>query len=270
MNMRRTLMGYVPACSPAYALHPFTRLFSISLLTCIPLFIFNIRCSAALILTGFVLLIISRVDLRVLRLYIPIFSLLALFIFMVYTFFPEEGMKDEPLASLWRITLYRHAILYALDVYLRIVSILVLTICFLHVMTESELIVALRSIRIPFIICYLLGLALRTIGMFLEDFIIIRQAEQARALDLGEMSIFRKAGRLFAYVIPLLAIALRRAGEFSDAISSRGFSIQAAKKRPDYLALRYRFTLADAASMFVVTTITAAVFFYRYKILWAQ
>lgn len=70
-------------------------------------------------------------------------------------------MKDEPVVRIGLVTLYRGQMLFAIQDYLRIVSVLILSIYFLHVMTESEIAAAVRSMGIPFIVCYILGLSLR-------------------------------------------------------------------------------------------------------------
>jgi len=257
--MKKTLLGYVPEKSIIYNFHPFTRLFFIFSLTLIPLLVLNINCNLILIFLICLLFIFSKIDLKVLRFYAPIFLILFVFIFFIYTFFTDPYLKDRVLFSLLGVKFYAGGASYALKVYTRILTVLFLTIYFLHVMTETEIIVALRSIKIPFILCYTLGLALRAMGMFLNDYRTIREAEKARAIDLKELSIFKKIAKLINYVIPLLALAIRRTDEFSDAISSRGFSFKGMSKRPNYLAKKFFFKVYDY--LFILFSIIFTGFF---------
>jgi len=254
--MKKTLLGYVPEKSPVYIFHPFTRLFLLLALTFIPLFIVDLGYNLTLIGTTLCLFVISRVRLSVLRFYIPIFLILFCFIMAIYTFFAEPAMQDEALTSFMGITFYRGALLFGLKIYVRILSIFFLTIYFLHVMTESEIVVALRSIRVPFIVSYTLGLSLRAIGMFMEDYRVVREAEKARALDLSEMHVFQKLLKLFNYVVPLLALAVRRTDEFSDAITSRAFSFSGLGRRPNYLSSKHLFRRHDVLATLAIVAVT--------------
>ncbi len=264
--MKRTLLGYVPEKSIVYNFHPFTRLFVVFLLTFVPLLILNPAFNGALIVLTVIFFAVSRIDLKIFRYYLPVFVLLFVFITAIYTFFAEEEMMTEALLSVGGVTLYRPAINYALKVYLRILGVLFLTIYFLHVMTESEIVVALRSVKVPFVISYTLGLSLRAIGMFLEDYRTVREAEKARALDISEMNIFKKAAKLINYIVPLLALAIRRTDEFSDAISSRAFSLKTMKNRPNYLARKNRFKWTDFAGICLAVLAIAAVFYLHHRI----
>ncbi|MCD6423548.1 MAG: hypothetical protein J7L42_05475, partial [Elusimicrobia bacterium] len=71
--MKKTLLGYVPEKSIIYNFHPFTRLFFIFSLTLIPLLVLNINCNLILIFLICLLFIFSKIDLKVLRFYAPIF-----------------------------------------------------------------------------------------------------------------------------------------------------------------------------------------------------
>jgi len=79
----KTLLGHVPLSSPFYAFHPVTRLVLFVFLGVIPIFIFVPEINIFLLFVNIVLLIIGRVDLRSLRVYMPIIFTVAIFMFIV-------------------------------------------------------------------------------------------------------------------------------------------------------------------------------------------
>lgn len=266
--MKQTLLGYVPEESPVYQLHPFTRLFAIFSFTLVPLFLLDPLFNGPLLIFTLLLFPLSRIRFSVFKIYLPVILILFIFINLVYLFFPEPEMQKTVFYRLsGEIIFYREALVYAGMVYLRIITVLLLTIYFLHVMTESEIVVALRSVRVPFIICYTLGLSFRAIGMFLADYRTIREAEQARALSFRDLPVHKKITRLINYVVPLLALMIRRTDEFSDAILSRGFSFKGMSSRPNYLGRKFSFSILDFLIMFTATVITILMIIWGLEII---
>jgi energy-coupling factor transporter transmembrane protein EcfT len=109
-------------------------------------------------------------------------------------------------------------------------------------------IVAMRSIRIPFVVTYIFAMALRAAGMVLEDFQIVRQAEQARGFDATGKSLAYKVRKYVMYMIPLFALSLRRSEEFANALIARGYAFTgqfSRIKRADYILTHYSFKPSD-------------------------
>ena len=87
--------------------------------------------------------------------------------------------------------------------------------------------------------------------MFMEDFKTIREAEQARGLDLDAMSLREKVTLYTMYTVPLFAVALRRAEEISNALFARGYTLSgrpaSGGTRTDYLRKRFPVRTRDWA-----------------------
>jgi energy-coupling factor transporter transmembrane protein EcfT len=111
------------------------------------------------------------------------------------------------------------------------------------------MLIALRTFRIPFAATYLAALSLRSAGMFMEDFSIIRQAEQARGLDTAVLSLRDKVKLYTMYTVPLFSLAIRRSTEIAAALFARGYTISGrppgGRRRADYVVSRYDFTPLD-------------------------
>jgi energy-coupling factor transporter transmembrane protein EcfT len=109
--------------------------------------------------------------------------------------------------------------------------------------------IALRTLRVPFAATYLAALSLRSAGMFMEDFSIIRQAEQARGLDTSTLSLRDRVKLYTMYTVPLFSLAIRRSTEIAAALFARGYTVSGRppgdRTRADYVVSRYDFTPLD-------------------------
>jgi energy-coupling factor transporter transmembrane protein EcfT len=120
---------------------------------------------------------------------------------------------------------------------------------FLSTSRERDVIVAMRSIRVPFVISYVFAMALRAAGMVMDDFQIVRQAERARGFDTTGKSIAYRIRKYVMYMIPLFALSLRRSEEFANALLARGYAFTGPAsrvKRADYVLTHYTFRARDA------------------------
>jgi energy-coupling factor transport system permease protein len=103
--------------------------------------------------------------------------------------------------------------------------------------------------------------------MVLEDFNIVRQAEQARGFDTKGKSLPYKLRKYIMYMIPLFALSLRRSEEFTNALVARGYAFtgEASKiKRADYILSRYTFQLHDGILVGIISLLFIAILVLRY------
>jgi energy-coupling factor transporter transmembrane protein EcfT len=147
------------------------------------------------------------------------------------------------------IKMYWERVRDAIVVYFRILPMIFTMVFFLSTSRERDVIVAMRTIRLPFVVTYVFAMALRSAGMVLEDFHIVRQAEQARGFDTTGKSLAYKIRKYVNYMIPLFALSLRRSEEFTNALVARGYAFtgKASRvKRADYILTHYSFKYFDA------------------------
>jgi len=241
-KMRRTLLGKVPVFSPLYQLHPVTRLFTLLFLGIISLFILTPEINIALIVLILLYLIWAKVDISGLRIYLPLTITVAIFMFAVSTAFP--GAKPEyHTFTFLGITFYLEVFFFTFCSYWRLLAMLFGTIQYFSTNRERDTLVAIRTLKVPFVITYFFSLALRSAGMFLEDMHTIREAERARGLDESSMSLRDRAKLYGMYMIPLFTLALRRTDEISAALFARGYTpsgkVEGGGKRTDYILTLY-------------------------------
>jgi energy-coupling factor transport system permease protein len=248
--MKKTLLGYVPDESPIYAIHPFVKLFFLLVVSLFPLFISAPEWNLALIIFVFILMWYSRINMKTLRIYVPVAISMGSIIFLSYVILGGTHPQYELLARVGPVNVYWERIRDAIVVYFRILPMIWIMVFFLSTSRERDVIVAMRTVKAPFGVTYVFAMALRSAGMVMEDFGIVRQAEQARGFDTTGRSIPYKIRKYVMYMIPLFALSLRRAEEFTNALVARGFSFTGAAsrvKRADYILTHYRFTTLDMA-----------------------
>ncbi|MEO7666459.1 MAG: energy-coupling factor transporter transmembrane component T, partial [Dehalococcoidia bacterium] len=202
---KKTLLGVVPADSPFYGFHPVTRLMLLVVLSVAPIFIDRPEINLGIIAVTFGLFWWGRVRMADLKKYRVLLVTVALFMFIVAFLAPGDTARLTPF-KLAGLTLYFETMSWAF-------------------------------------VSYVAGLSLRSAGMFMEDFATIREAEQARALDLDALSFREKVKLYTMYTVPLFAVALRRADEISAALYARGYTLSGRPgtggRRTDYLRDRF-------------------------------
>jgi energy-coupling factor transporter transmembrane protein EcfT len=257
--MNKTMLGYVPNESPIYAIHPFVKLFFLLIVSLFPLFITDPVWNFLLMVLVMVLMVYSRVDMRTLRIYVPVAVSMGTIILLSYTVLGGYHPEYDLLFRFLGVNIYWERVRDAIVVYFRILPMIITMVFFLTTSRERDLIVAMRSIRIPFVVTYVFAMALRAAGMVLEDFQIVRQAEQARGFDTRGKSVVYKVRKYVMYMIPLFALSLRRSEEFTNALIARGYAFTgpASKvRRADYILTNYTFKYYD----YILTALIGAAF----------
>lgn len=257
-NMRKTVLGYVPIKSPIYALHPVSRIIIYLVMSFVPLLIQMPEMNFLLLIATLCLFAFSRISMKQLKIYVPMLILVACFITFSYTVFPTKLQNEVPVIFLG-FKLYRFSILWAIMVYVRIVTLLLASIFFFSTNRERDILVGLRCMKVPFVVSYFLGLTLRSAGMFLEDYGIVKEAEKARGLDMENEKFLTKVSHFPMYMIPLFTLAIRRSEDISMGLYAKGTEIKGTykgMKRPDYLRTKFKKSAID----YVVSMIAIAFF----------
>ena len=254
--MNKTLLGYVPIQSPIYAIHPFVKLFFLLIVSLFPMFVTAPEWNMLLMLVIILLMWISRVDMRTLKIYVPVAISMGSIIIISYVLMVGTHPEYELITQFAGIKVYWERVRDAIVVYFRILPMIFTMVFFLSTSRERDVIVAMRTIRLPFVVTYVFAMALRSAGMVLEDFQIVRQAEQARGFDTTGKSLAYKIRKYVNYMIPLFALSLRRSEEFTNALVARGYAFTgeiSRIKRADYVLTHYSFKYFDVVFTILIS-----------------
>lgn len=270
---KKTLLGYVPAESWVYNVHPLTRLFVMVVFAFLPLAILTTGINMTLVGLWIVALVTANVSIGRLKFFMPL--LVTMFIFMMGTYLVFPGDTSGPIAFEWGPFVgYFEPLMFSFANYWRIAALVFAAIFYATTNRERDIIIALREMNFSFGVVYVLSLAFRSAGMFLDDLATIREAEHAKGLDTGGMSVVNRLKHYVMYIVPLFTLAIRRITDIEDALFARGFhqfdfSIFE-HDRPNYLSSRYPMRMHDYAITGAVLVAAIAVFYFSLFEGWFQ
>jgi len=265
--MNKTLLGYVPEESIIYQIHPFVKLYFLLVVSLFPLFIEAPEWNGLILIVTLVLMAASRVDMTTLKIYVPVAISMGTIIFLSYTVFGGTQPQYYVLFRIFGFPFYWERVRDAIVIYFRVLPMIATMVFFLSTSRERDVIVAMRFVKVPFVVTYIFAMALRSAGMVLEDFNIVRQAEQARGFDTKGKSLPYKIRKYIMYMIPLFALSLRRSEEFTNALIARGYAFtgEASKvKRADYILSRYTFHVHDAILVALISLFLISIIVMRF------
>ncbi len=245
-----TLGQFFPGNSVLHRLDPRMKLVLTVLYIVIIFLAKNVYCYAALLVSAVLLVLLSRLSLKVvLRGLRPILFILA-FTMLINVFFTSG---ETVLFSFWRITVYREGVVRAVFMALRVVVLVIGTSVFLTyttspiVLTDAieSLLSPLKRIRIPVHdFAMMLTIALRFIPTLVEETDKIMNAQKARGAAFDTGNILRRAKALVPVIIPLLVSSFNRADELATAMECRCYRGDVGRTRFVRMHLHARDVLA--------------------------
>lgn len=262
---RETLFGYVPEESFIYRLHPLARLLLFLVFAFAPIFIATPEVNITIITVTALVMLLANVDIGSLKKFVPLIFTMAIFIFLVYIFFPKEGSRIP--VYLGPIKTYYESVFWAFVIYCRILALVMASIFYVSTNTERDLLVAFHTLRLPYPIVFALGMAFRFAGQFIKDYDVIREAERARGLNPRSLGLRQQIRHYAMYVIPLFSLALRRANDIEAALFVRGFSFSGFfERKRSYARHKYTIRIIDIIVIFIFLGLGAMIVLMRHNL----
>jgi energy-coupling factor transport system permease protein len=218
-----------------------------------------------LLLSGFALILISRIPMKVVLRSIRALIFIMAFTAVLNVFWvvdTSEGAK--PLLDFWIITIYAKGIYHAAFILVRIVAMVLGTGLFLTYTTTpialtdalESLLRPLAKIKVPVhAFAMMMTIALRFIPTIMEETEKIMAAQKARGADFTTGSLAKRAKALIPVIIPLFASAFRRADELATAMECRCY--HGGEGRTKLRILKYR--LRDGIGMLCMVLFIAGI-----------
>ena len=256
-----TLGQFFPGNSVLHRLDPRMKIV-LTVLYIVTIFLAkNVWCYAALLVSAFVLILFSRLSLRVvLRGIRPILFIL-LFTMLINLFFTKG---EVVLFSFWRIAVYREGVFRAVFMALRVLVLVVGTSVFLTyttspiVLTDAieSLLSPLKKIKIPVHdFAMMLTIALRFIPTLTEETDKIMNAQKARGAAFDTGSLLHRARALVPVIIPLLVSSFNRADDLATAMECRCYRGDVGRTR--FVKMRYH--ARDFVALFLFVAFCALI-----------
>ena len=226
--MKNISLGqYYPARSPIHALDARMKVILTVLYIVCTFLCKNVWSFAALAASAFVLILISRVPLRIVLRSIRPLVFIMLFTALINLFLT----KGDTLLWGWGwLQIYKEGVYGAAFMMLRIL-VLVIGTCILLTYTTTpialtdgleSLLAPLRVIKVPVHeFAMMMTIALRFIPTLAEETTKIMNAQKARGVDFSHGGLIRRAKALVPILIPLFVSSFRRADELATAMECR-------------------------------------------------
>lgn len=121
------------------------------------------------------------------------------------------------------LSITEHQFLFALGRSTRIIAFIVAGFAFITTTSNEEIVRGMRGFRLPFAFCFAVGTALRLFPTFLGATGTVKQAQEARGLDLSEGGPIQRIRNYVPLLIPVLMTAIRQVNTQAMALEARGF-----------------------------------------------
>ncbi len=146
---------------------------------------------------------------------------------LLWTVFYPEG---DVLFQFWILKFTPLALARGLGVALRLDTIAF--VCFLWLFTtdQTSIVRSLVKIGFPFEWGLVLAISLRYVPTFYGLYVVVAEAQQARALDLTKGNFFQKLKSYMPILVAMLIGALRTADKLAKALESRALGIEGVER----------------------------------------
>ena len=222
-----TLGQYYPADSILHRLDPRMKVILAVLYIVATFLCKNVLSFAALLLSAIVLILISKIPMKLVLGGIKAILFIMAFTALINVFFTKG---ETPLVE-WRfIHIYAEGLWQGLFMIVRITVLIVGTGMFLTYTTTpimltdalEQLLAPLRVLHVPVHeFAMMMTIALRFIPTLVEETNKIMSAQKARGADFTSGSLISRAKALVPILIPLFVSAFRRADELATAMECR-------------------------------------------------
>ena len=245
-----------------------TKLIFFLMWTLVTMLTYDTRILAVMVFASIVIFGLSKTEWKQVRsvfLFIMFFLLLnvtAIFLFSPYEGCKIYGSRTDLLHIAGNYTFTAEQLFYELNVILKYFTIVPSVFMFITSTNPSEFAASLNRIGLPYTICYSVAIALRYIPDVQSDFNRIKNAQEARGIEMsGKANIFSRLKNMSAILFPLIFTSMERIDSISSAMELRGFGKN--KKRTWYSGKKL--TKADILIIAGITAVSAAALFITYR-----
>ena len=258
------LISYEKKNTPVHKLSGFTKLVFFIVWCMASALTFDTRLLLLMLVMGFAIYKISDVKWKQVStifkavMFFMVINLTCIFFFAPYQGSVIYGTRTDIVHMFGNYTLTREQLFYEFNVFIKYFTVIPAVFIFLTTTDPSELASSLNGIGVPYSISYSLEIALRYIPDVQDEFRRIKNAQEARGIEMSNKGkLIDRIKNVATIIFPLLFSTMERIDVVSNAMELRGFGKK--KKRSWYS--RKKLVFADYAVIafivlfFVVTMV---------------
>ena len=258
---------YYPARSVLHRLDPRSKVLAAVIYIVAAFLCKNTVSFALLLLSGLLLMLISRIPLRVVMRSVRALVFIMLFTALLNIFWVADTTEGAvPLVEFWVFTIYPKGIYHAVFILIRILVMVIGTSLFLTYTTTpialtdaiESLLRPLAKIHVPVhAFAMMMTIALRFIPTIMEETEKIMNAQRARGADFSSGGLLQRAKALIPILIPLFVSAIGRAFDLASAMECRCY--HGGEGRTRLRVLKYQWF--DFVTMVIMVAFGVGLFF---------
>ncbi|MGQ4832722.1 MAG: energy-coupling factor transporter transmembrane component T family protein [Candidatus Asgardarchaeia archaeon] len=258
----RSFLFYLPKSSPFHKLNPLSKLVVVFSISFISLMIIDFELNFWIMIAALILLLMTRVPLKHLK--TPLLSVLLMMftLLMMYSLLSRVPGEHVYITFPWGTYFTENTLIKGSTVVFRVMAMVFATLLLLATTKDSDIIRGLSAVKVPYVICFMLSLAIRSISMFADDWQTILEAYRSKGMNLQKGSIITRLRNYVGALIPLVVLTLNKVKEIDFAAESRGFRLTG-KGRTQFEKIEWH--LRDV--FVIIISVLAFLYFYlRYSL----
>ncbi len=263
------MISYMEKDTAIHRLSGFTKLLFFIIWCITGALTYDTRVLLLMIVIGAVIYSLSKTEKQQVS---AVFKVIIFFMIMnltfIFLFSPYEGCRiygsRTELFPLFgtAVIVTREQLFYEFNVLLKYFTVIPAVFIFLTTTDPSEFSASLNRAGLPYSISYSVAIALRYIPDVQDDFVRIRNAQEARGIEMsGKAGFLDRIKRTASIIFPLLFSTMERIDVVSDAMELRGFG---KKKKRTWYSYRALSPLDKAVTAFIIIFCIASMVFTYY------
>jgi energy-coupling factor transport system permease protein len=258
------LIAYECKDTPVHRLSGFTKLVFFILWCLASGFTFDTRILLLMLVMGAAIYAISGIKWKQVGavfaaiMFFMVINLVCIFFFAPYQGCEIYGSRHDMAHLFGNYTFTQEQLFYEFNVFIKYFTVIPAVFVFLVTTDPSELASSLNAVGVPYTISYSLEIALRYIPDVQDEFTRIKNAQEARGIEMSSKGkLFDRITNTASIIFPLLFSTMERIDVVSNAMELRGFGKM--KKRTWYS--RKKLAAADYAVLaFIIIFFAVSMF----------
>lgn len=263
----KRMISYEKKDTPIHKLSGFTKLVFFLLWCMTSALTFDTRILLLMLVMGAVIYKVSGTKWKqVSGVFKAIMVFMTINLVCIFFFSPYEGCRiygsRTDIAHLFgNYNLTKEQLFYEFNVLIKYFTVIPSVFIFLTTTDPSELASSLNGVGVPYTIAYSLEIALRYIPDIQDEFHRIKNAQEARGIEMSSKGrLLSRIKNTAAIIFPLLFSSMERIDVVSNAMELRGFG----KKKSRTWYSRRKLTTADFAVLISIVLFFAASMIFTY------
>ncbi|RKM61190.1 energy-coupling factor transporter transmembrane protein EcfT [Butyrivibrio sp. CB08] len=224
------LISYEKKNTPVHKLSGFTKLVFFIVWCMASALTFDTRILLTMLVMGLIIYKISDVKWKQVStifaavMFFMVINLTCIFFFAPYQGTVIYGTKTEIAHLFGNYSLTQEQLFYEFNVFIKYFTVIPAVFIFLTTTDPSELASSLNGIGVPYSIAYSLEIALRYIPDVQDEFRRIKNAQEARGIEMSNKGrLIDRIKNVAIIIFPLLFSTMERIDVVSNAMELRGF-----------------------------------------------